>query len=323
MPPSSEGAPRLAAVVIGRNEGARLVSCLESVRAQIETVTYVDSGSTDDSLDTARALGARIVSLDASRPFTAGRARNAGFAALPEGIGLVQFVDGDCLLDAGWAETAASFLHDRPSVAAAAGRLRERFPDASLYNRLCDQEWRAPAGEAKAVGGIFMVRAEAFRQVGGFDDQVIAGEEPELCVRLRRAGWRIHRLDADMARHDAAMTRFSQWWARARRAGYAFALGAALHGRPPERHYVRELRRALFWGAALPLASLALALAVSPWALVLTLAFPAQIARIALRDGDWAHAAFLVLAKFPEALGAASFALDRVRGRAPALIEYK
>lgn len=323
MAPSPEGAPRLAAVVIGRNEGARLVACLESVRAQIETVVYVDSGSTDGSPDAARSLGARVVPLDDSRPFTAARARNAGLEALPAGLGLVQFVDGDCMLCPGWVETAETFLHANPGVAAVAGRLRERFPEASLFNRLCDREWEAPSGEAKAVGGIFMARAEALRQVDGFDGRLIAGEEPELCVRLRRAGWRIHRLGAEMALHDAAMTRFPQWWRRARRAGYAFALGAALHGAPPERHYVAELRRALLWGGALPLVTLGLALAVSPWALALLAAYPAQVLRIARREGDLAHAAFLVLAKLPEALGAAAFALDRARGRAPAIIEYK
>jgi len=167
------------------------------------------------------------------------------------------------------------------------------------------------------------MRTEAFRRAGGFDPTVIAGEEPELCVRLRQAGWGICRLEAEMTVHDAAMTRLSQWWARARRAGYAFALGAAMHGRPPERHYVRELRRAVVWGAALPLASLALPLALSPWALAALLAYPAQVARLALRDGDWAHAAFLVLGRLPEALGAAAYALDRLRGRAPGIIEYK
>lgn len=315
----------IAAVVIGRNEGARLIACLESLQGRVARIVYVDSGSTDDSDAAARRLGAEVVALDPSRPFTAARARNAGADRLaePHLPAFVQFVDGDCTLAPGWIKAGRAALDADPGLAVVCGRRRERHPGASLFNRLIDREWDTPVGEARACGGDALMRMAAFRQVGGFDPRVIAGEEPELCVRLRRAGWRIRRIDAEMTLHDAAMTRLSQWWARARRAGYAFALGAAMHGRPPERHYVPELRRAVLWGAVLPLLTGALALIVSPRALALALAYPAQVARLALRDGDAAHAAFTVLAKIPEAQGAAAFALDRARGRAPEIIEYK
>jgi GT2 family glycosyltransferase len=317
--------PSVAAVVIGRNEGARLAACLESVAAQAGRVAYVDSGSTDGSPAMAHAWGAEVVALDPSVPFTAARARNAGVDRLSEGVlpPFVQFVDGDCTLEPGWIAEARAALEREPDLAIVCGRRRERHPEASLWNRLVDREWDRPPGETRACGGDFLVRTDAFRQVGGFDGRLIAGEEPELCVRLRRAGWRIRRLDAPMTRHDAAMTRFGQWWRRARRAGYAYALGAALHGRPPERHYVPELRRAVVWGVALPLLSMTLAVIVSRWALLLLMVYPAQIARLAVRDGDVAFAAFTVLAKLPEALGAAGFVFDRARGRSPEIIEYK
>jgi GT2 family glycosyltransferase len=322
---ATEAAARTAAVVIGRNEGARLLSCLESLRGEVGRVVYVDSGSTDGSVAAARRAGAQVAALDPSRPFTAARARNAGFdrlaeTALPE---FVLFIDGDCTLAPGWIEAAGGALDADPALAVVCGRRRERHPEASVFNRLLDREWDTPVGETQACGGDALVRIAAFRAVGGFDPRIIAGEEPELCLRLRRAGWRIRRIDAEMTEHDAAMTRLSQWWARARRAGYAFALGAAMHGRPPERHYVPELRRALLWGAAVPLLTAVLTVVVPPWGLALALAYPAQVARLALRDGDIAHAGFLVLGKVPEALGAASFALDRIRGRAPEIIEYK
>ncbi len=316
----------VAAVAIGRNEAARLAACLDSLGGRVARIVYVDSGSTDGSAELAEGRGAEVVSLDPSRPFTAARARNAGLARLAEGGPLprfVQFVDGDCTLDPGWIETGRAALEADPGLAIVCGRRRERHPTASLWNRLIDREWDRPPGETKACGGDFMARADAVADLGGFDPRVIAGEEPELCVRLRRAEWRIRRLDAAMTVHDAAMTRFGQWWGRARRAGYAYALGAALHGAPPERHYVPQLGRAILWGAALPLLTAALAAAVSFWALVLALAYPAQIARIARREGDMALAIFLVLAKVPEALGAAAYALDRARGRLPERIDYK
>lgn len=167
------------------------------------------------------------------------------------------------------------------------------------------------------------MRLRAFAQVGGFDPGLIAGEEPELCVRLRQAGWTIWRLDAEMTRHDAAITRFGQWWRRCRRAGHAYAQGAAMHGAPPEGHNLPQLRRALLWGLALPLAALLGAVLVHPAWLLLLLAWPAQILRLWWREGDLARATFLTLGKIPEALGALEYGLKRLTGRRARLIEYK
>ena len=317
--------PALGAVAIGRNEGDRLLTCLRSLVGRVGRVVYVDSGSTDGSVDAARALGAEVVQLDLSRPFTAARARNAGIATLMDGPAcpaFVQFVDGDCEVVPGWIELAADRLAADPGLAAVAGRRRERHPDASRYNRLIDAEWATPVGPARAIGGDAMLRADALAAVGGYREDLIAGEEPEMCLRLLRAGWRIERLDAEMTRHDAALMRFGQWWTRARRAGHAFAEGAALHGAGPERHWVAETRRALLWGAALP-AGVVAGAALTPAAAALLLAYPLQIVRLSRRMG-LEQAAFTTLGKLPEAMGAIEYHLRRSRlGRPRGLIEYK
>ncbi|MDK3019167.1 glycosyltransferase [Pseudodonghicola flavimaris] len=317
---------KVDAVVIGRNEGQRLLDCLGSMRDAARRIVYVDSGSTDGSVAAARALGAEVVELDMSLPFTAARARNAGLAALDgDAATFVQLVDGDCTIDADWIATARDFLTAHPRAAVACGRRRERHPEASVYNRLCDREWNTPPGEALACGGDALVRRAAVTEIGGFRDDLIAGEEPEMCLRLRRAGWTIWRLDAEMTLHDAQILRFGQWWRRSRRAGHAFAEGAFLHGRAPERHWLRETRRALLWGAVLPLAILGL-LAVSPWAALLVLIYPAQMLRLALRGhgaGRWETALFSMLGKFAEAQGALEFHLRRLRGRRRGIMEYK
>jgi GT2 family glycosyltransferase len=321
--------PLIGAVAIGRNEGPRLVACLRAALRDADRVVYVDSGSADGSAARARALGAAVVTLDLSRPFTAARARDAGLRALLEaapGVELVQFVDGDCELREGWVAAAADFLRATPRAAVACGRRRERFPEASLWNRLCDREWDTPVGEARHCGGDALMRVAALRAVGGWRCDLIAGEEPELCVRLRRAGWTVHRLDREMTWHDAAMTRFGQWWRRSVRAGHAFAEGAALHGGAPERHWVRETARAVLWGAAGPAAIVAAAVIWSPWALAGAALWPAQVARLALRDRGperWTRAGLAVLGKVAEAQGAFGYALGRLRGRRRALIEYK
>ena len=322
MTANPEIAAKVGAVVIGRNEGERLVACLRSIPDGLRVV-YVDSGSTDGSVEAARKAGAEVVELDMSRPFTAARARNEGLAALVAGGApdFVQFVDGDCELMPGWIDTAREYLMANPKVGVVCGRRRERFPEASIWNRLCDAEWNTPVGEAKACGGDAMMRVPAIRAVRGYNAGLIAGEEPDLCVRLRQKGWQVWRLDAEMTLHDAAMTRAGQWWKRSRRAGFAFAEGAAMHGAPPERHWVAETRRALFWGFGLPLAII-LAMLVTPWAGLLFLVYPAQALRLSRRHGG-ERGAFLLLGKFPEAAGALEYHLSRLTRRDVGLIEYK
>lgn len=319
------GGPTVGAVIIGRNEGDRLVRCLVSITKQADRVVYVDSGSTDGSQQAAKAAGAMCIELEQSQPFTAARARNAGFDMLqkdPEPVQFVQFIDGDCELQPGWIEAALSFLNETPTAAVACGRRRERFPEASVYNRLIDQEWDTPVGQTRSCGGDALMRSTALSAVGGFDSALIAGEEPELCVRLRAAGWSIWRLDEEMTSHDAALTRFGQWWNRNRRAGHAYAEGAAMHGTPPERHCVRETRSALAWGFFLPLL-VVMGTLVTFWSLALLLVWPAQVLRLVARGMDPTRAVFLTLGKIPEAQGVLGYWWDRFRGRRAKLIEYK
>jgi cellulose synthase/poly-beta-1,6-N-acetylglucosamine synthase-like glycosyltransferase len=270
-----------------------------------------------------------------SLPFTAARARNAGFRRLREmtpKLPYVQFLDGDCELIEGWLAHGVSFLDSHSEVAAVCGRRRERHPDRSIYNWLRDREWDGPlgsqAGEVPASGGDVMMRASALAAVGGYREDVLAGEESELCVRLRAAGWRIWRLDINMTLHDAAMTRFGQWWRRTIRTGHGFAQGAYLHGAPPERHWVWESRRAWLWGVWLPLVCLAAGIAFGPWGWAAFLIYPLQVLRQTMRNRgplrDRARLAlFQVLARFPEAWGQIRFLRDRVLGRQIRLIEYK
>lgn len=337
-PEQTAAASAIAAVVIGRNEGDRLLACLRSVRAQTDRVVYVDSGSTDGSCEAAAALGADVVPLDMAQPFTAARARNVGWrralARWPDSAA-IQFVDGDCELHADWLRVAAAVLAARPEVVAVCGRRRERHPEASVYNRLCDEEWATPVGEAKACGGDVLMRTAALVAAGGYRDGLIAGEEPELCVRLRAAGGRVQRIDAEMTLHDAAMHRFGQWWQRSRRAGHAFAEGAVLHGAPPERHWVRETRRIAMWGLGLPAVGLVGALAGWPLLVLAWLAYPVQWLRLAWRlsapagtlpdTPGWRlrRAALLVIGKFAEAAGLLTYWWRRASGRAARLIEYK
>jgi glycosyltransferase involved in cell wall biosynthesis len=319
-------------VVIGRNEGERLRGCLESLGDLRDRTTYVDSGSRDTSVALSRSLGVEVVELDMSIPFTAARARNAGFERLLEmhpGLDYVFFVDGDCEILPGWIESARGFLDQHPDVAVVWGQRRERFADRSIYNMLCAIEWvDYPLGSTKVCGGDSVSRVQAFRQVHGYRPDLICGEEPEMCVRLRQAGWKIWHLDVNMTLHDAAIYHFSQWWRRSMRGGYGAAIGASLHGAPPERHSVRATQRAWLWGFWLPTATIVLGIVFGPWALVVLAAYPLQVIRLWLMGRrspreNWWRAVSLVVGKFPEVLGQMKFGLDRLRGTKSRLIEYK
>ncbi|MFZ3583938.1 glycosyltransferase [Loktanella sp. DJP18] len=322
----------IGVITIGRNEGVRLLKCLDSLNASdapFMRIIYVDSGSTDGSVIAALDMHVQVVLLDTAQPFTAARARNAGLAALRDGTApdLVQFVDGDCVLDPGWIDTADAFLAEHPDVAVVCGRRREMHPEASVYNRLCDAEWNTPVGEARSCGGDALMRWSALEAVGGYDPTLIAGEEPEMCLRMRRAGWKIWRIDAEMTLHDAAMMRFGQFWQRMRRGGHAAAEGAAIYGRDAERHGIAARRRALVWGLLLPLMLLLGAIPFGPWVLWGFMIYPAQIVRLALRDGGtqgaWERAMLMTVGKFAEAQGVAAYHWRRWQGRTGGLIEYK
>jgi glycosyltransferase involved in cell wall biosynthesis len=311
----ARGSHRVDAVVIGRNEGARLVACLAALEGQVRGVVYVDSGSVDGSVQAAREAGARVVELAPDQPFTAARARNAGIATLdaPE---FVQVIDGDCALREGWIDAALAQMDAHPRTAVVCGRRRERHVDASIYNALIDAEWNTAPGAALACGGDALIRMSALSEVGLYRDDLIAGEEPELCLRLRRAGWQIWRIDAEMTWHDADMHRFGQWWRRAMRAGHAFAEGHARFSTKQSPHWPREVWRIRFWGWGLPVAGLGLAM-IHPAGLALWLAYPLQMLRLWPRIGA-TGAVFTVLGKLPEGLGALRYHLGR-----KGLIEYR
>jgi GT2 family glycosyltransferase len=324
----------IAIVAIGRNEGERLKSCLPAAVTSARTVVYVDSGSADGSAAFARSVGCHVLELNPDSPFSAARARNEGFAyamKVDPDAAFVQFVDGDCALVEGWLECGATALKERTDVGVVCGHVREIHPEASVYNRLFDLEWRQRPGEIDACGGIFMVRPEVFKAVGGFRPEVIAAEDNEFCVRVRRMGQKILLLDAAMVWHDAAMHRFVEWWRRARRTGHAYAQVAAMHGKSEERYFVRDCRRVWIWGLAIPASALGLAPFTHGFSLLLLVAYPLQFGWIFVKGmqrgwpaGDaWVYAFFTVLTKFPALEGMLAYHWRRLRGKTLTIMEHK
>lgn len=315
-------------VVIGKNEGERLRACLRSLKVYREPIAYVDSGSTDGSVALANRYGAEVVELDMLIPFTAARARNAGYRQLLEshpGIQFFQFIDGDCTLEPGWISAAVDTFKKNDKLAALVGHLYEKNPDLTPYNKLCELEWRSPVGEVAngAFGGIVMLRTSALQEVGGYNSELVAGEEPELGARMKLAGYHTQKIDQKMATHDANMTHFAQWWKRAVRFGHAQGLRSHTSTIPNTADNNRAIKSTLFWGLLLPLIIIITAIPSKGFSLALLggyLVLGYRIFSYRKNTGDTAaeslfYARYTVLEKFANALGLLKFNLNYQFGK--------
>lgn len=327
---SSINGPLLGAVAIGRNEGERLKACLRSLVGVCSRVVYVDSGSHDGSVEFAKSLGVLVIELDSTQPFTAARARNAGFdLLLAKGIELdfVQFVDGDCRVEPNWLEAGMAALANDGDLGLVTGWRSEIYPNASVYNAMFQIDWLRPAGPIKVCGGDMMVRSRAFHDTGGFNPTVIAAEDDEFCLRLEKAGWKLRRLPVAMTWHDAAMTRFSAWWRRTIRDGHGFAQVGFMH----PQHFRRERMRVWIYGLMLPVIFLA-GLLFQIWLCLVVLAvyglsWLRTAYNLRARGVTWAmamhQAVFLTLSKLPNLFGMLTFHARRFIGNDMKIIEYK
>ena len=321
---------KVGIVIIGRNEGQRLIDCLASLPKD-SPIMYVDSNSTDQSVAEAHKAGAYVERLDMALPFTAARARNQGWKALLERhveLEYIQFLDGDCQLNPSWLGISFSFLEQNKQYAIACGRRRELYPESSLYNYICDLEWNTPVGDAKACGGDALIRVSVLREVQGYRESLIAGEEPEMCVRISQAGHKIRRIKHDMTWHDADMHRFSQWWRRSVRCGFAYANGVALHGSAPEYHWLKESVRAVSWGVFVPFVTLALCffwsgLVIIPALLLYCIQWFRVYFSSPVKEYSKFYASLVVLSKFSESQGVLKFLFEFIGQKQSQIIEYK
>lgn len=323
-------------VVIGRNEGERLRACFTALSDFSGTLVYVDSGSSDESISIASNFGHVILSLDPSRPFSAARARNEGFEIILKynpRVKFIQFIDGDCVLARRWLEVAYSALLADSSCSAVIGHLMEAHPTTSVYNRLCQMEWKSPPGDLSdfgGFGGLSMIRADVFLKLGGFNADVIAGEDSELGVRMSQAGYRVTKIDHHMATHDANIHRFSQWWKRAIRAGHAIGQRAHLNGVSPAKDCVRERKSTWFWGIVVPILVLVPLFPTKGLSALLLggyLLLAVRVYRHRRHQGESpsdsaTYSSFLVLSKVANGIGLAKFYWNR-HTRQYRIIEYK
>lgn len=322
--------------MIGRNEGDRLLACLASVLSmnyprELLDVVYVDSSSTDGSAALAQSLGVRAIVL--SGPTTAARGRNAGWAQTSAPF--ILFLDGDTVLDKDFVGKNIGHFAD-PSIAGVFGNRRETRTKESVYNAILDLDWNMEPGWALFFGGDCLVRREALVLVTGYNDQLIAGEEPDMCRRMRGAGYRILHVDEPMTLHDLAMHRFSQYWRRSVRTGYAYAQISSFYANTDDPLWAADSRRnvvrACFWIGAPVLCALLSAVWRSwlPLSIFLLIAL-ALWGRTGIKAARKtrsirtlvAYSLHSHLQQIPILAGQLRFWLSRASGKGSRLIEYK
>lgn len=326
---------KIGFVAIGRNEGEHLRRCLQSIVREDTTVVYVDSGSTDDSRSMAINLGVSVVELDLSIPFTAARARNAGFDRLMEidpDLEFIHFIDGDCHIEPGWLELALSTIQQNPKTGAVFGKRCELHPDASPFNSGCHLEWNTPLGGRTPFGGEVLMRVDALKAAGFYNPQVIASEDFELWIRMNKAGWNTQRIDAVMSWHDARILHWKQWWKRSERTGHAYGQVPSLHeAQDGFDHHHKAIQRTLIWGLCLPLLIIALLiptkgvslLGLGLYALSMWRGYKYGLSQGWKPAASKSWAMLNTLAKIPEAKGLLRWYWRKLTGKQLKLIEYK
>jgi glycosyltransferase involved in cell wall biosynthesis len=333
---SARDEPRVAVVVIGRKEGPRLLRCLDSVwamdypKSSLDLI-YVDSQSTDDSVDQAKHRNARVSGVNPERP-CASTGRNAGWRATDAEF--ILFLDSDTVLAPTFVRAALAAFD--PGMAVVFGNRREMATGQSVYNRVLDLDWVWSLGELDYCGGDALMRRDALVAVDGYGETLIAGEEPDMCGRMRDLDYRILHIDAAMTGHDMDMHTFSQYWRRAMRTGHAYSEVSARFRDTPDQFWTAESNRNFLHAGLLATTPLVGGVAATVTGSVLPLLggaafWTAVVARSTKRAG-WnqsdvgtraLYAAHSHFQQIPIAVGQINERIRRRNGNRQGLIEYK
>lgn len=328
--------PEISIVVIGRNESACLVRCFDSIGrvkgVRVKEIIYVDSASTDGSPELAAQYGAVVIVVRPQR-LTAATGRNAGWRRAESD--LVLFLDGDTVLDSDFPRAACDALSRDPSIAAVWGHRREIHPEASIFNRVLDLDWLFRPGLTEFCGGDVLIRREALLETDGFDEGLIAGEEPELCRRIRDRGYTILHIDHPMTGHDLQITHWSQYWKRALRTGHAYAEVSERYRGSDDPSWAFERKANLIRGTFWPFSLAVMILASIHFAYLPFVLWLALLLLLSIRSAWKAHwkdsdpwTLFLYgihsqLQHTPILVGQLQYELNKRQGKLPKLIEYK
>jgi hypothetical protein len=244
-------------------------------------------------------------------------------------------LDGDTVLHPEFAVAACNALEQDSSIAAVWGHRREIHPEASVYNRVLDLDWIYPPGPAEFCGGDVMMRRQVLCEMAGFDEKLIAGEEPELCRRIRAKGCGILHIDCPMTGHDLQITRWSQYWKRATRAGHAYAQVSERFRKSEDPFWTTDRRRNLMRGTCWLMSLVAAIGAIPFFGLVPVALFLCLLLLLSLRSAwkaRWKRSTPGILMLYgihsqlqqiPIFIGQMQYEMSKKRNKMQKLIEYK
>ena len=210
--------------MVNWNRKALLRACLDSLTRQSGVpfeIIVVDNGSTDGSADLAASeFGARVLRNSENRGFCA--ANNQGIAAARGQF--IALLNNDAEAEPGWLAALHSACNRAPDIGMAAskvlvwedpGRIDKAghliFPDGQNRGRGTGALDQGQFDREEEVlwpdGSAAMYRKQMLDQIGGFDEDFFAyGDDAELGLRARIAGWRCLYSPAAVVRHHRGST---------------------------------------------------------------------------------------------------------------------
>lgn len=236
------------------NEEKRIAAAIEHALAALETVggevIVADSGSSDQTIEIASRYPVVIAQISPPALPSCGIGPQLGFQySRYEQICLL---DGDMLLDRDFLEIAAQFLADNPQVAGVTGHVQEMLTSNLEYSRRVTRN--APEnriGTIDRMNGGGLYRRSAIDTVGYLSDRNLHGyEEFDLGIRLRSAGWKLHRLDRRFVQHFGHTLNSYRLLVRRWKSKYLQGIGELLRasvGRPYFFQLFEELPELKLW----------------------------------------------------------------------------
>jgi glycosyltransferase involved in cell wall biosynthesis len=196
---------KISVVIIGRNEEQHIERSIRSVIKGTEQIknreiVYVDSASEDNTIQIAEQFPVKIVQLKPEWPLSPSAGRYIGY--LNTSGDFIFFVDGDTVIYKSWLNTGIEFLEKNKNAAGIAGMVHELFVDRDdnilgfMKNRYHQKNH---ISEVKLFGGISLFRRSVLDLVGPFNPFIVADEERELGLRIRKAGYKLVRISHPMA----------------------------------------------------------------------------------------------------------------------------
>lgn len=249
---------RLAVSIIIKtlNEEKRIAATIESALSALGEipgeVVIADSGSSDRTVEIASRYPVVIAQIVPPARPSCGIGPQLGFQH-SRGDYLC-LLDGDMLLDPGFLGDAIRFLERNPKVAGVTGHVEEMQTANLEYARRVQRH--APEnriGPLDRMNGGGLYRRSAIEQTGYLSDRNLHGyEEFDLGIRLRDAGWQLHRLDRRFVQHFGHTLNSYKLLMRRWRNKYLHGIGELLRaslGRPYFFQLLRELPELRLWGA--------------------------------------------------------------------------